>query len=527
MLSRLSTNLAEQKFIWCDRNGDGQVQPEEVLLAPKPADMHGLTNFNRDLSVQAGGIRYQVREFLPNGAPVYEEKETPAFQGKHAYRLDDGNFYRLGTDGTPDAKVDPNGNRIWSFRHEGWGGDASHHAKPFRPDQVVAQLGMIGHETAHAGGLGEFFVCHTNPGGWNVWTADGLLVGPIFRDQRHPAARPWSMTAHRRGMILEDITPGEEHFQGYFCRTADNRYYVVAGHNHASVLEVLGIDRCRRLGGELTVTAEDVHKAQQWDTGRQREELYRRAPVVDIYRLRKPPQIDGKLDDWGPADAQLAEGAELRLGYDDAWLYLACSTRSLGPLVNKGHEWDRLFKTGAAVDLQIGVNAAAPPDRQAPQAGDLRLLLTYVDDRPVAVLYRPVAPGTPPEKAWRVVSPTGEVVIDEVKRLEGVRMVRSGGPNQYTLQAAVPLAALGLKPEPGLRLKFDWGILMSGAEGSEVFRRVYWANHAAQIVADAPSEAAIATEPLGARPLPGFPPDGRGRVERDPLARREERFRRR
>ena len=72
---------------------------------------------------------------------------------------------------------------------------------------------------------------HTNTGGWNVWTGDGLLIGPIFRDLRDPRGQPWSMPEHERGMILSDITVGEEHFQGYFCRTADNRYYVVAGHN--------------------------------------------------------------------------------------------------------------------------------------------------------------------------------------------------------------------------------------------------------------------------------------------------------
>ena len=38
VLSKLSTNLADQMFIWCDRNGDGLVQPEEVVLAPsRPA----------------------------------------------------------------------------------------------------------------------------------------------------------------------------------------------------------------------------------------------------------------------------------------------------------------------------------------------------------------------------------------------------------------------------------------------------------------------------------------------------------
>jgi len=39
---------------------------------------------------------------------------------------------------------------------------------------VISQFGIVGHETAHASGLGEFFVIHSNAGAWNVWTADGL-----------------------------------------------------------------------------------------------------------------------------------------------------------------------------------------------------------------------------------------------------------------------------------------------------------------------------------------------------------------
>ncbi len=42
-----------------------------------------------------------------------------------------------------------------------------------------------------------------------------------------------------------------------------------------------------------------------------------------------------------------------------------------------------------------------------------------------------------------------------------------------------------------MRLKLDWGVLVSGPDGNEVLRRVYWANKATNIVADAPSEARL------------------------------------
>lgn len=36
-----------------------------------------------------------------------------------------------------------------------------------------------------------------------------------------------------------------------------------------------------------------------------------------------------------------------------------------------------------------------------------------------------------------------------------------------------------------MRLRFDWGILVSGKDGNKVLRRVYWSNKATSIVADA------------------------------------------
>lgn len=498
-----SAPLADRNFVWSDLNGDGQVQADEVTLTPRVGP--GLTLFNADLSAQAGQHRYQVKEVLPSGVPVYETVSTPRLTGGTLFRLDDGGFFRQGDAKTPEAVVNPDGQLRWTYPNEGSGVQAAHTARPWRRDQNIAEFGIVGHETEPAG-LGEFVVLHSNVGGWNVWTADGLLVGPIFRDRRDPRAVPWSMKAHARGLVLDDVTSGEEHFSGWFCKTSDGKYYAVAGHNHISLVEVIGLNEFKRLGGELTVTDDDVVRARAWDARRQKTEVYARAPVLDCYRLKVPPAFDGKLSGFGPADATLPDGADFRIGYDDRYLYLAYRTRNLGPLQNSGEQWDRLFKTGAAVDLLLATDPAAPADRQAPVAGDVRLLMTFVGKKPAAVLYRPVVPGASPEKAWRVTSPTGQLTFDEVKELTGVKLVRTPTDKSYTLEAAVPLAALGLKPEPGLRLKLDWGVLVAGPEGTEVLRRVYWANRADQIVSDAPSEARLSPHLWGHARFHGLRP---------------------
>ncbi|HPD14813.1 MAG TPA: hypothetical protein PLE19_07680 [Planctomycetota bacterium] len=515
--------LEDFQFLWSDRNGDGEPQLAEVTFSPKR--IHGVSLFNRDLGVQAGTLRYQVKEFLPDGVPVYEEKEfpklEPATKGwlSTLYRLDNGTFFHMGN---PEAAYTPEGEMLWSYRTEGAGGHALNTAGPWHPAQVVCEFGWVGHETTsrqaaegsrQAEGLGEFVVFKTNVGSWNVWTSDGLLVGPIFRDIRDPQRVPWAMRDHARGLRLDDVTAGQEHFCGYFGRSfEDGKYYAVAGHNHVSVVEVAGLEQAQRLGGKLTVAPDDVRKAQEWEIAHAKAVARQDVKVLDCFRALNPMKLDGSLSDWDGVeptplmteDAAKIQGvshnASLRMAYDDRTLYLAYEVRGLGPMKNSGNQWDKLFKTGAAADLHLGTDPAADPARKTAVAGDLRLLMTWMGDKPVAVLYRPVAPGARPEEKWEVVSPVWKLTFDLVKILDTVAMARSGGSTQYVVEAAIPLEALGLKfPKSSgtsaasgpIRLKLDWGVLATDADGTGVLGRHYWANKATSVLSDAPSEAAL------------------------------------
>ena len=497
--------LEDFQFIWCDRSGDGQVQAAEVDFSPKR--IRGLTPFNRDLGVQAGATRYVVKEFLPNGAPVYTEKQFPglgdAMKGflSNVYRLDDGTFFRMGKD---EQRVRPDGSVLWSYATEGAGGHALNTASPWHPAQVVCEFGWIGHETAHAGDLGEFVALHCNVGSWNLWSADGLLAGPIFRDIRDPRRTSWAMREHHRGLRLDDVTAGQEHFSGYLCRSrADNRYYAVAGHNHASVVEIVGLDKFRRLTGTLDVTPDMIRQAQEWERRAARAKARGRVRVIDAYRRLTPIKLDGSLDDWEsipPVPLFTDEYARIhsipyratfRVTFDDRRLYVCYDTQRMGPLRNTGEQWDRLFKTGAAVDLHLGTDPDADPARRTPVAGDCRLLMTYVGDRPTAVLYRPVAPDARKDEAWQVVSPVFRLAFDQVKRLPDVRMARAGGDDRYVLEASIPLKALGLDIAEGTRLKLDWGMLVTDTAVAQVLSRIYWSNQATAITADVPSEAEL------------------------------------
>ena len=68
-------------------------------------------------------------------------------------------------------------------------------------------------------------------------------------------------------------------------------------------------------------------------------------------------------------------------------------------------------------------------------------------------------------------------------RLTNLKLVRGGSGQSHVIEAAIPLIELGLKPAPGAKLKFDWGILTTG--------RNYWANRAAVGVTNEAIEARL------------------------------------
>lgn len=497
--------LPQLQFQWTDRNGDGAVQFDECLF--EPLVIGHLTEFDRKLNVQAGAVAFEVKEFLANGAPVYVQKRYPfPVSGRYGdgsvYRMENGTFYRFGGDAkVPDAGFAADGTVLWTYKNEGAGVGPDRSCGPFTPDQVVCQFGVVGHEVAPTGDLGEFFVINANLASWNVWTVDGLLAGRIFRDLRDPKRIPWSMKEHQRGLVLDDVTPFQEHFSGWFCRTPDNKYYLVAGHHQANVVEVLGLDGFKRLSGKVTVTGADIAKATEWERDAARAKAKGRVRVLDAYPAPGKIKLDGDLEEWTevPVTALGTGNVQFRLTFDETNLYLAWEAWNKGPFLNTGREWDRLFKTGGCVDLMLATDDKADPKRRAPVAGDKRLLIARSADGVHVVLYDAVVAGTPADKAWSVHTMVSTCTIDVVRQLPEAKVVWQAvkryavdpEPSGYIVEAAIPLKSLGLDIGSGKRLKCDWGILETDKDGTVVLARSYWSNQATSTLADLPTEAQL------------------------------------
>ncbi len=169
-------------------------------------------------------------------------------------------------------------------------------------------------------------------------------------------------------------------------------------------------------------------------------------------------------------------GVNFNATFDDRYLYVLYDVHGHGPLKNAGNDWHSLFRTGACVDLEIGADPQASPQRPDPVRGDMRLLISMSGGKPIAVLYQPVAAGALESEKKEFHTEVQSAVFDRVVRLDDAIIAHQETGEGYVVEVAIPLQSIGLKPADGMRIKMDWGILQSGADGNEVLDHLWWSN---------------------------------------------------
>jgi hypothetical protein len=300
----------------------------------------------------------------------------------------------------------------------------------------------------------------------------------------------------KSGYNMDNVSFGGESFNGTFMRAADGRIYTTSGHTDARVVEVKGLESIRRLSGAVTLTPELHAQARQHLDA---QVAAAKKPLELTITSGAAPAIDGDLTEWDLKKGVSWETgpgrqASAALRHDGKKLYLAWKVDDTNPMVNFGDDYTLLFKSGDCVDLWLGTDPKAPADRGNPVPGDIRLLFSVMEGKPgsgepgrtVAVLYRAVVPGTKTPVEFR--SPARVVRIDQVEKLADAEIKVTRDVTGYTLEAAVPLAALGLAPEKA-ELRGDIGVVLSDAAGARANQRSYFYNKASNIVMDIPEEA--------------------------------------
>ena len=500
-------------YYWADRNGDGLVQDDEISFFEfTPGDLGAVgwefffsSPVDEDLTIYPYTLvgtreyvwRCPVTGWTECGAPLYEPGQAEQVVNralKHVRHQTSAASWvfsggRILSTDAPMAMFDRNGETLWTYpndflSHGGWQAPAA------RPGLMVGVLYTLG-QADLGGDVGTVFALRGNTGQDYLFTADGLYVASLFTDSR-TGPDPYPSRAVR-GASLKGVatSPSGESFGGNLFQDADTgKVYIMIGNRAPVICELTGLDTIRRLPRtDVQFTLDHYKEAERLIAQKTTEEEPR---VFGLGLAKRAPTIDGNLDDWTWRD----EAAEIFLdphhqarawaAYDSQNLYLGYDVSDSMVLANRGKDWTLLFKSGGAVDFRFGADPSAKPGRTKPVEGDQRIVIAPYRGEFVAVLYRYVVPGAADPQSFT--SPVGTVTVDEVLILREANLAVKKGRDRYVLEAAVPLSALGLEPKSGELLRGDFGVIWSDATGRRNAARCYWANKAAGIVSDLPSE---------------------------------------
>ena len=516
-------------FIWSDLNGDGRMEPEEVNIMPAvsggvtvASDGSFLVAHFADTKMPNGAkaaegkaIRFRPIRFTGEGAPIYDPAEGEDLAPSQAPASDGGGQILLGTDGWTIQTTAPppfskdslggskNGIPQWSYPSLWPGLHPSHSAPPpDRPGMLVGTTRLLGDIVTPKGSQGgALFFINGNMGDIYVMTQDGLFVAQLFQDVRQ--GKLWQLPTEQPDMLLDDVTLHDENFFPSVSQTPDGAIYVSTG-GVMALVRVDGLDTIRPIAPmQIKVSASDIALASE---SAPREEAARQAreqpKILTAAIFKDAPSADHRPATWaGVAWAPIDQrgvaawfnantkpyevSGALAIAGDR--LYAIWKTGEPALLRNSGAEPTAPFKTGAALDLMLGTDPNTDPARVTPVAGDVRILVTQVKGAAKALIYRAVVPGTPRDQKVTFSAPEHSVTFDRVDDVSDQVELLSDGAGLY--QVSLPLATIGLKPLPDMKIKGDIGILRG--DGAETTQRVYWSDKATAIVSDVPSEAAL------------------------------------
>lgn len=480
-----------QFFLWSDRDDDGKIQPAEVTFLPEVPELgpFHVTTIGPELAIlHSNGLVWRPQGFTPGGAPLYDAakyellvphlmSEVGSTGGGQAILGKDGHFI---VPGGP-MRGFRNGQLRWTYPsrwpslHGSHWGDRRRVGRidPPAPGLMVGTTRLLGPTITPRGGeAGELWAISSNLGQIYLLTTDGLFVASLFQEVRVPGAAQRIPSA-ARGTSFDNITLGVENFWPTLTQTDDGEVYVtskIAANGtlvHSSIIHVAGLDSVRRFEGPtLDVTAEQLTAAHEAVRARAAATIAqngRRTLAVPL--LDREIQVDAGLDDW-PTNGWTRIG---ELPYHHRWhplhgqvavardrLCVAFKSDALGDLARLTADSEDpadLLTAGAGIEIALGTNPVAPADRRDPVAGDRRLILSVVNDRPVAVLYEAVA-----GEAADSLSITSTWRRATIQRVVNLSDQAQFAKSDRAVEAAIPLAALGLDPKPGETVRADFGI---------------------------------------------------------------------
>jgi hypothetical protein len=221
-----------------------------------------------------------------------------------------------------------------------------------------------------------------------------------------------------------------------------------------------------------------------------REEALQKAAASSSLTVKRTPiTFTGKFDQDFAKTVRVsyqknAEAAvRSALACDGTKLYVGWDVADPTPWVNGATDLSQMYACGDTVDLQLATDPKADPKRQQAVKGDLRLSIGNLGGKPTAVLYRFVSDQKKPRTFTSGVIQGWQVDwVDALAEVELKVTVNAG--KGYTVEAAIPLAALGLTVEAGASVRGDVGVTHGDPGGTRTRLRTYWCNQQTGLVDD-------------------------------------------
>jgi hypothetical protein len=379
------------------------------------------------------------------------------------------------------VKYSPVGKLLWEYHNVhcafAWTSD------PYTPGYLVGAVGFSTGSTrdlvALTGYYGQYFL---------LYRKDGLFVDALGEDQRSG----YTMGPH---MVLT------ENFNGsLFTHPSSGKSYFLGGDADTRLWELTGLDKLKRHSSNIEVTPAQAARAK--------ENATKAALIASANRRRKIaslPRLDAaiKTDKWAavqplPIVLEGNRSALAWLAYDNKNLYARWQVQGDAPLLNTPTDPKLLFKTGAAVELQLGADltnrGVQGQNVQAMAVGDLRLIISRTKEgKMLATLYRPRTRDVAKPNRARFESPTGHEEFDEVVAWNDLPMTYTAQKNGYEVEVAVPWDRLGIQPKGGLTLLGDVGVIFGNQGGTRNAVRHLWSDRSPEVSInnDIPSEVRI------------------------------------
>ncbi|GEM_PF-1826610 len=428
-------NLSGKFFVWCDHNGDGDFQVEEVEITDAKTLPPGIGGgaTGPGLSFWSKNTRWKPRSFTKDGVPIYKLEDIKAFNIDElhphfpiGYTLSGSSSAKPHFGGIPWVTSD--GNLIteaqpFVVQADGslLGGPApkkSGFIPPFAGEKVATAWAWAGGGKTKSP-VGEIAVINSYKGAWHVWAADyGVMVERFFTGEKGKLNGREPV----RGMETTQNYFGWEGWHSDFVQAHTGKFYAQGGKSFHSIHEVKGLDNFSIESFPHKVSRKDYENAQKFRVllkGRHSANRGQNVEAPPMTSLTQKFTLDGDLDDWGDRGAfsfmdETEKTTRFRTARTPQGLVIAIDGRgnTSGELGN----WKNAFREGFAIEVQIR-NGERNQGGFEPREGDKRIVIGKYKGKWVGVLYQPRHPKGSQKSAMNLKSDTLEILIDEVRLL--------------------------------------------------------------------------------------------------------------